>query len=296
MNFDTYKYKEWLRSNTKLSENSISLYGRTAQAYFKEHSELTLENINFYVTKSFREKSSLYVKYSFKPLLEFMGFELDTDGIPTMYKRVVAVKQKPRKKHGKYLPAKMIRQIIEEISNEELRDIAELQYATGARAFEIIELREENIDWEFNPEIIRIYLGTKGGREGVTFLDRLTYGSILEKYCSGKPGFLFLPDTLAYDEEELKRAVNTKRSYLYEEIKKVTKKLGIERLGTHDLRRNVSEELRKSGADLRTIQKALNHTNINTTMKYFSDNREDVSKAVVRHQGGEDVQDRKNDG
>jgi len=285
MVLDSEEYKEWLRRNTKLSENSLSLYARTSIAYFREYSELTLENINAYVSKSFRKSNSNYVKYSFRPLLEYMGFELDDKGVPKIYRRVVQVRQKPRKKHGTYLPAKMIRQIISKIAKEEIRDIATLQYATGARAFEIIELREENLDWGYKPGIIRIYLGVKGGKEGVTFLDKATYEPLLQKYCSGKPGFLFLPDTLAYDEEELKRAVSTKRSYLYEEMKKIIRHMGIERLGTHDLRRNTSEDLRRSGADLRTIQKALNHSSINTTMKYFSDDRQDVSDAVVRHQG-----------
>lgn len=292
MTFDTFKYKEWLRSNTKLSENSISLYARTANAYFREHQELTLENINSYITRSFRQKNSNYVKYSFRPLLEFMGFELDDEGQPKLYKRLVKVKQRPRKKHGNYFSSKIVLQIISKIEKEELRDIARLQYATGARCFEIIELREENIDWDYSDEAIRIYLGIKGDKEGLTFLDKKKFSPILEKYCNNKPGFLFLDNSLAYDEEEQKRAVNTKRSYVYEELRKVIKNMGIDRMGTHDLRRNTSEDLRRSGADLRTIQKALNHSSINTTMKYFSDDRRDVSDAVVRHQGGsDDVQD-----
>lgn len=287
MAFDTLDYKDWLRTNTSLGENSISLYARTANAFFREYDELTLESINAYVSRSFREKNSNYVKYSFKPLLEYKGMD------PELYKKIVKVKQRPRKKHGNYLGLDIINKIIDNIKREEYRDITRLQLAMGSRAFEVIELREEKIDWEHRPGVIRIFLSVKGGREGSSFLSAARYEDILRKYCNGKPGYLFLDDpNLQFDEELLKRAVNTKRSYVYDAINRSAAELGLDRkIGTHDLRRNFAEHLEQSGEGLRTIQKALNHSRINTTSKYFSDSREDVRDAVIKHQEGDDVRD-----
>lgn len=288
-------YKGWLRGNTNLSENSIGLYARTAASFLKDLPEgdskeqVTLEALNAFVARSFRDNNSNYVKYSLKPLLEYLGFELDSDRVPKLYKQIMPVKQQPRKKHGNYMPLDVLKKVISNIRHEEYRDLATLQLAIGTRAFEIIELREENIEWDHKPGIIRIFFRIKGNKEGSSFLSHASFHDLLKKYCKGKPGYLFLNEyDFKFEEALLKRAVNTKRSYVYTALNQSARELGINRkIGTHDLRRNFAENLEQSGVHIRAIQKALNHSNIRTTMKYFSESREDVREAVIRHQEGE---------
>ena len=136
---DLDNFVTWLRDNTDLSESSIQLYGRTIKSYLNEYPEISIENLNKYITHSFRDSSSLYVKYALKHYLNFIGKSY-------LYSQLVNVKLKPRKKLGIYLPKDHIIKIIKNITREEFLDIAWLQYATAARAREIITLKEENID------------------------------------------------------------------------------------------------------------------------------------------------------
>lgn len=271
------EFREWLRDNTNLSEGTIKLYVRTINHYFKLNSSLKIEHINRFITQSFRDKSSLYVKYAFKQYLDYVKK-------PNLYNHLVAIKQKARKKMGTYIPESMLRKLILNISREEYMDMASLQYATGARAREIITLKEENIDLEFEENVIRIILLGKGGKERPAFLDK-RYAQLLKKYMKGQAGYLFLPDLAEHtDDDALDRFVNTKRTYYYDAIKKSSTSLGLANFGTHDFRRNVVEILKRKGVHIKTIQKLLGHISINTTARYFNESPEDVKQAALQHQ------------
>jgi len=276
---DQLKFRNWLRKNTNLKEGSIRLYSRTIAHYLEKYEEVRLESVNEFVSESFRHKRSYYMKFAFFHYLRFIKKE-------NLYKKIVPVKLRPRKKFGKYLKESLIRKIIINIRKDKFQDIAMLQYATGARAREIITLREENIDFDFSEEVIRIRLEGKGGRERVTFLSQKLKG-YLEKYLQGKGGYLFLPASMNLaSEEELETAINTQRTYFYNQLRESAHSLGLEGFGTHDFRRNVAEIVRKKHKDPFLVKKILGHANINTTLRYFSDSPEDVEQAITSHQKG----------
>lgn len=276
---NTIGFRDWLRNNTNLLPSSINLYIRTINNYLNEYDdEIKIDFINEFVAESFRNKKSVYMKYAFKYYLEYIG---KTD----LYSKITKVKLKARKNPGKYIPDSLIKKIIFNIDDEIYRDIAMLQYATGARAVGIITLKAEKIDWEFSPDVIRLWMEEKGGKETVKFLDRSQYEEIMLKYSDKTAGFLFLPDHVRYgDEEDIERAARTTYSYYYSKLRKSAQELGLDRLGSHDLRRNFTERLKKEGAHIRTIQKALGHSNLTQTMKYFDDSPEDVEEAMLKHQ------------
>jgi len=274
---DQLKYESWLRNNTNLREGSIRLYARTISAFHDQYDQLSVENINDYVAKSFRSKHSFYVKYAFRQYLIYIKK-------PGLYKQIIPVKMGPRKKFGKYLKESLIRKIILNIKKEKYKDIALLQYATGARAREIITLKEENIDLLFSPDVIRIRLEGKGGKERVTFLSQ-KLRIYVEKYLKGQGGFLFLPAELNNaDDQELETTINTQRTYFYNSLKVSAQSLGLDSFGTHDFRRNVAELIRKKHKDPFLVKKVLGHASINTTLRYFSDSPEDVEAAITTHQ------------
>lgn len=284
------EFREWMKANTSLSIGSINLYTRTIRQFIREHEKINLSSLNEFISNSFRKSRSYYAKYAFKPFLEYLGYPKDAEGTPLLFKEIVRVKQKPRKKLGKYLPQDMIVKLIASIPDAKYRDMAALQFDTGARAREIITLREENIDIDFQPDAIRIKLEPKGssmsGKETISFLRR-DRESIIKKYMAGKPGFLFLPANLMYDEdEEIERVIQTERTYYYNNVRKGANAIGLDKFGTHDFRRNVAEILKRNKVHPRTIQKVLNHSSLNTTMKYWSESPEDVQDAITQHQDG----------
>jgi len=283
MVFNLIEFREWLKNNTPLMPGSINLYVRSARAYFLEHEDLTVEAVNEFVSHGFRKNRTYYHKYAFKYMMLYKGMEVDQEGTPILFKQIVKVKTKPRAKLGKFLPEHMLEQLVSNIPNPLHQDWAIFQLATGARAREIITLREEMIDLEFSADAVKIVLESKGGKETVTFLSR-QHEPLLRKYLKGQPGYLFLKGSYP-DEDVLERTVQTQRTYYYNSVRQTALALGLDTFGTHDFRRNVVEILKKNQVHPRTLQKILNHSSLLTTMKYFDENREDAKDAVLAMQG-----------
>jgi integrase len=271
-------FKDWLIDNTGLAVGSILSYDRTIRKFFQEHDHLTVGNINNFIAKRFREKRTYYVKYAFKYFLQYAG---DDD----IYNKLVSVKTKPRKSHGTYLPASIIRNIIKGIRHEMYRDIADIQFSVGARACEILSIKEEHIEQidDSGQPVIRIWIHGKGKQERVIFLN-INKKPTLQKYMRGRPGYIFIEVMDLNDEFEINRVLNNHRTYYYNELMKSAKEHGIDKLGTHDHRRNVAEMLRQNGTDMETIKETLGHKSIATTEKYFKNNPEAVREAMLGHQ------------
>lgn len=277
MDFEVDKYMDWLRYNTDLSESSIALYARTARRFFEEGHDTSIDSINKFISDSFRKNRSYYVKYTFKPLLRFLKKSTK------LYRLLMPVKIRPRKRMGKYYPERIIRKIILNMKKDIHRDQAMLQHATGARAREIITLREENVDFDYDVAAVRIRLIGKGGKDRVTFLAK-EFAYILQKYCKNQPGYIFLSKDLDNDQEQLERTINTSRSYLYQSLRNSALSLGLKGFGTHDFRRNVAERIRKINKDPYVVKKALGHAKIETTLRYFDESPEDVQDAILSMQ------------
>jgi len=271
-------FKPWLRTNTTLAETSMALYVRTIKRFLNEFpGEIKVDNINAFISRSARQKQSFYCRYVFKYYLRFLRKK-------RLYEEVVGIPSRPRKKIAKYYPDQIIKSFISRIGHDLFKTWATLQYATAARAFEIIGLEEESIDLDYGQNVIRVMIKGKRGKTRYTFIsDKLR--PVLERHLRGRAGFLFLPEELnGAAEEDIKRAINSWRDRYYFGIQKAALESNVSPFGTHDFRRNALELMRQSGADIRTIQKVAGHSSINTTAGYFDENPEDAKRAILAHQ------------
>ena len=273
---DLNDFKTWLIENTSLSESSILLYVRTIKHYFRHNSEISVEKFNKYISDRFREKRSYYVKYAFKYYLKYKGNK-------NIYSDLVSVRTQPKLKHGTYLPNNIINRIINNIPEKLYRTIGIIQYATGARAREIITLKEENIDHIESKGVYRLWLHGKGNKERPSFINE-SLEIYLKPFLRNQPGYMFIEILNPEDKFEFERVINNTRTYYYIKLRKSAEELGIDNLGTHDLRRNASESMRESGADIKTVKEVMGHSSIKDTEKYFKNNPEDVRNTMLRHQ------------
>ena len=174
---------------------------------------------------------------------------------------------KNKKSLPDHLSINEVMKIINSINTEkplEIRNraIFELLYATGIRASELINLKRDNYDR--NSGIIKVY--GKGSKERVV---PLHYDAIffIEKYLRDvypqlekkKTNYLFLTRT----------GSKMTRQYLWKLVKKYAIIAGIDKnIYPHLLRHSFATHLLEGGADLRSVQKFLGHSDISTTQIY----------------------------
>jgi site-specific recombinase XerD len=279
-------FKEYLRVNTRLLPASMKQYCRTIKEFCYQYKienspeAATLKQMNEFISRSFREVSAPHKKYAFEPFLQWIGKQ-------ELYEELVQVRVPPRKKIRRKVERNKINQLILNIANEKHRDIAELQYACGARAHEIITLKKENID--IQPGVIRATLITKGDKERpINF--NIKHENILQKYLLkiDKPsGFLFLPERAQYlDEDDLWRVVETEYHYYNTSIRTSGASIGLD-FSSHDFRAAFADSLKKlSGGDVVAVKNALGQSDVRATMRYFDESPEESLNLMLEHQGG----------
>jgi integrase/recombinase XerD len=156
------------------------------------------------------------------------------------------------------------------------RAILELMYATGSRASEVVGLKLDDIylDSAF------IKCTGKGNKQRVVPL--------------GKPAVKAIRAYLEDLRPKLARAADTPwvfvsrggkpltREMLWILVKKYVRRAGLNsRVSPHTLRHSFATHMLSGGADLRTVQELLGHSNIRTTQQYTHVDRERL-KAIHR--------------
>ena len=145
-----------------------------------------------------------------------------------------------------------------------MRDIAVIEtlFATGARVYEISNIREDSID--LNSGLIKI-MG-KGGKERYIQIAVPEILNILKKYylqnieSIKKSGYFFVNNRgRRYSEQSIRLM-----------IKKYTKLAGIERnITPHMFRHSFATYLIEEEVDISYVQKLLGHSSIKTTQIYI---------------------------
>lgn len=164
-------------------------------------------------------------------------------------------------------------------SNLGLRDLAilELLYATGLRVSELIYLKIDDINME--NRMLKC-LG-KGSKERI-----IPFGSKADESLG-----LYLdkvrPKLVKNPNEDIlflnSRGERLSRQGIFYLVKKYVRKAGIEKKITpHTLRHTLATHLLENGADLRSVQEMLGHSDISTTQIYTHVSRKWVSEEYYK--------------
>ncbi|OGX09062.1 MAG: site-specific tyrosine recombinase XerD [Omnitrophica WOR_2 bacterium GWA2_47_8] len=154
---------------------------------------------------------------------------------------------------------------------QEIRDnaILELFYASGMRVSELVDLKVDNVNFDIG--FVRC-IG-KGRKERIIPIGRRAK-SALKKYCDSTRGKLvksnFTPNLFV---SRLGKRVS--RQSIWKIIKQYARKANINKtIKPHTLRHTFATHLLERGADLRSVQEMLGHSDISTTQIYTHVNRE----------------------
>jgi integrase/recombinase XerD len=139
--------------------------------------------------------------------------------------------------------------------------ILELLYATGLRVSELVSLKTGDID------LVRALLTCRGkgnkqrlipiGKDALAALER--YLAIRHSLCGGKVSkYLFVKN----------EGKNLTRQFVWNTLNKFAKSAGLEGASPHTWRHSFATHLTQRGADSRTVQALLGHSDLSTTQVY----------------------------
>lgn len=259
-----------------LSENTLESYGRDVRKFsdfvkkndIKSVEEIKYNNILDFLSYSKEQgltattivRSIVSVKQFFK----YLRLEKILKEDPTAHIRT------PRMK--KSIPGVISLDEVErmlaapdESSPEGLRDSAMLEvlYATGIRVSELIGLKLNDVNFEHG--FVVVY--GKGSKERIVPMGDKAKNKLLDYLRDSRPALLKSREAKALF--VTRRGKGMTRQGFWKIIKNHALKAGIQKkISPHTLRHSFATHLLERGADLRTIQIMLGHSDISTTQIY----------------------------
>ena len=271
------KYLEYCEFRKELDRNTLKAYRIDLKQFYEYVKEgiPDREEIENYITnlhKKFKQKT---IKRKIASIKAYYNYLEEREIIQDNPFRKIKVKFKETQKLPRIIPRKEIEQLLNYMYTQKknshkkayrywLRDTAvvETLFATGARVYEISNIKASNVD--LNTGLIKI-MG-KGGKERYIQIASIEILEILKNYYTlnaediKQSGFFFINNRgCRYTEQSIRLM-----------LKKYTKLAGIERnITPHMFRHSFATYLIEDGVDISCVQQILGHSSIKTTQIYI---------------------------
>ena len=270
-------YLEYCTYRKELDTKTIKAYRIDLTQFFSyvQSAEPEKETIEQYITDLHKKYKQKTIKRKIASIKAFYSYLEEEELVEQNPFRKIKVKFKETVILPRIIPREEIEQLLNYIYaslsslsriqyKHSLRDAAviEVFFATGARVYEISNIRVENIN--LNSGLIRI-MG-KGGKERYIQISNTAVLDILRKYYAEnepeikKSGYFFINNRgNRYTEQSIRLM-----------LKKYTLKAGIQRKITpHMFRHSFATYLIEEGVDVSCVQQILSHSSIKTTQIYI---------------------------
>ena len=266
---DIRDFLDYLLIDLKYSKNTIETYNYTLEEFYKisnkDLCKITEKDIKKYIEYLNKKDSPKTINHHLNVLTSFYNFLLIEEKIETNPISNID-KLKTKKSIPKVLSKKEVEKIldIDLINKYSYRDKAalELMYSSGLRISELVNLKMFHLD--LNLGILRV-MG-KGSKERIVPIGEMAlkylniyineYRPLLNKNNSD---YVFLNN----------RGTALSRQSLFKKVKLIAVKKNIKTKFTpHTLRHSFATHMLENGADLRSIQELLGHSDISTTQIY----------------------------
>lgn len=270
-------YLEYCTYRKELDAKTVKAYRIDLTQFFSyvQSAEPEKETIEQYITDLHKKYKQKTIKRKIASIKAFYSYLEEEELVEQKPFRKIKVKFKETIILPRIIPREEIEQLLNYIYasissfsgiqyKHTLRDAAviEVFFATGARVYEISNIRAENIN--LNSGLIRI-MG-KGGKERYIQISNTAVLDILRKYYEEnepeikKSGYFFINNRgKRYTEQSIRLM-----------LKKYTLKAGIQRKITpHMFRHSFATYLIEEGVDVSCVQQILGHSSIKTTQIYI---------------------------
>lgn len=269
------KFVNFLESDKRLSINTLQSYKRDVEQYFSYLHDINLQNIGntnkttiltylLYLQKKGRATSTISRNLaSIRSFYQYISKDKIVENDPTSELE----SPKVEKKLPQILSTQEVELLLEQpqcIDLKGFRDKAmlELLYATGIRVTELIQLNlpDMNLDMSY----LKCYNGL---RERVIPVYPMAIDALKEYLAKSRPLLIQKPDEKALfvniNGTRLTRQGFWKIIKQYKNQAKISKDIT-----PHTLRHSFAAHLLENGADLRSIQEMLGHSDISSTQIY----------------------------
>lgn len=270
-------YLEYCTYRKELDTKTIKAYRIDLTQFFSyvHSNEPEKETIEQYITELHKKYKQKTIKRKIASIKAFYSYLEEEELVEQNPFRKIKVKFKETIILPRIIPREEIEQLLNYIYasisslsgiqyKHTLRDasVIEVFFATGARVYEISNIRAENIN--LNSGLIRI-MG-KGRKERYIQISNTAVLDILRKYYEEnepeikKSGYFFINNRgNRYTEQSIRLM-----------LKKYTLKAGIQRKITpHMFRHSFATYLIEEGVDVSCVQQILGHSSIKTTQIYI---------------------------
>lgn len=270
-------YLEYCTYRKELDTKTIKAYRIDLTQFFSyvHSNEPEKEAIEQYITELHKKYKQKTIKRKIASIKAFYSYLEEEELVEQNPFRKIKVKFKETIILPRIIPREEIEQLLNYIYasisslsgiqyKHTLRDasVIEVFFATGARVYEISNIRAENIN--LNSGLIRI-MG-KGRKERYIQISNTAVLDILRKYYEEnepeikKSGYFFINNRgKRYTEQSIRLM-----------LKKYTLKAGIQRKITpHMFRHSFATYLIEEGVDVSCVQQILGHSSIKTTQIYI---------------------------
>lgn len=264
------EFIDYLRFEKKYSENTISSYKRdlnkTNTYIKKDFAKLNKKDIQNYIQKLSKSENVSSVSRCISTLKSFYKF-LELNKYTSLNPLTTITNPKTVKKLPKILSEEEIEKLLDINLKTDFdyrnKAMLELMYSSGLRVSELINLNVNDID--LSNASVRIF--GKGSKERIIPLNDYAIDALnnyilnhrRSLFKHGESNYLFLNN----------HGNKMTRQGFFKILEKIAKEKGIKsELSPHTLRHSFATHLLKHGADLRSIQELLGHSDISTTQIY----------------------------
>ena len=264
------EFIDYLRFEKKYSENTISSYKRDLNkinSYLKkDFIKLTKADIQKYIQNLSKNKNSNTISRIISSLKSFYKF-LEINKYTNTNPLTTIISPKTARKLPKVLSEEEVNKLLDINLNNDFdyrnKAMLELMYSSGLRVSELINLTVNDVD--LKNSLVRIF--GKGSKERIVPLNDYATEALNNYILYHRPklfkqkenNYLFLNN----------HGNQMTRQGFFKTLKKIAKEKGIKsELSPHTLRHSFATHLLKYGADLRSIQELLGHSDISTTQIY----------------------------
>lgn len=283
------QFISYLHNTKKTSENTEMSYRRDLNKvlkYMKEQgiaevSEITVTHLHSYIL--YLEKNhfaAATISRNIASIKAFYHYLLKEGKVPEDISEALKP-PKIEKKIPEILSEEQVNRLLEQPGTEspkEVRDKAmlELLYATGIRVTELISLKVTDVNLKLGFIVCR-----DNNKERVVPFGREAKNALLRYLESARRDMI-------ENEEEDTLFVNysgqpMSRQGFWKLIKYYAKKAGIEEdITPHTLRHSFAAHLVENGADLRSVQEMLGHSDISTTQIYAAMNHNHIREVYAK--------------